>query len=272
MTLLARQIENKSLSHAYIFEGKNTDYNLEYAREFAKNVFASYDVNIENDLNPDFYLINKEKEVIDIETIRAFIKDTSLRPANNKIKIYIIHNAQNMRVEGFNAILKTIEELKAYNIVVFTTNNAQALVATIRSRCQLIKIDKSDIDYDIDIFKLSTILADVYGGNINGFYQNKSFFEAYKEDRQTIIDGLDYIFASLIAYKLDLYKETTIDISYNLRKLAGMDFDKIDEIVSLLNYIRFGFKTNINYDLAIEKIIFNIYRGGMKVERSRNKI
>ena len=42
-----------------------------------------------------------------------------------------------------------------------------------------------------------------------------------------------------------------------------MTFDQIENHIELVNKVKKGLKTNINYDLSIEEIIFNIYRGGM---------
>ena len=48
-----------------------------------------------------------------------------------------------------------------------------------------------------------------------------------------------------------------------------MSFDEIESQLELINKIKIGQRTNINYDLSIEEIIFNIYKGGMlQSERS----
>ena len=108
MSLLDRQLKNNSLSNAYIIEGEDLAYNLKYAREFSKKVFASFNINTNLETNPDIEII--DKEIIDITTIRNLIKDMVIRPVNNKIKIYLIHNAQNLRIEAANAMLKSLEE------------------------------------------------------------------------------------------------------------------------------------------------------------------
>ncbi|MDU0894517.1 MAG: DNA polymerase III subunit delta, partial [Anaerococcus sp.] len=102
---LNRQINQNTLSHAYIFESANEEYNLDYALNFAKKIFENKGVFVDNDLNPDLYIIDKGKDIIDIQSIRTLLKDTALKPSNNIIKIYIIHNSHNMRTEGFNAML-----------------------------------------------------------------------------------------------------------------------------------------------------------------------
>ena len=118
MSFKNSEIDVKSLSNAYIFEGKNEEENKAFALDFAREVFSYYGIDDIN--NPDLYLIDKEAAVIDIETIRQVLKDIYLRPYNGRIKIYIIHNAQNLRQEGSNAMLKSLEELKDYVKIIFT--------------------------------------------------------------------------------------------------------------------------------------------------------
>jgi len=234
MSGLDYQIEHNLLSHAYIFESPNDKYNLEYSKEFASKIFEDKGIYIENNLNPDLYIINKENDIIDIESIRAMIKDIAHKPENKLIKIYIVHNAHNMRTEGSNAILKTVEELKEYNIVIFTTTNRNLLLPTIRSRSQIINLNAKKIKRDVDYDKLSKIIAEVYRGNIGYYYQNKSFFE------NLIIE----------------------DVNFNIRKLESISLDNLEEIINLLYTIKTGFKNNINYELALEELIYSIYKGG----------
>lgn len=261
MSKLDYQIEHNLLSHAYIFESPNSKYNLKYSIEFASKIFEDKGIYIQSDLNPDLYIIDKDDNIIDIETIRAMIKDIAHKPENKHIKIYIIHNAHNMRTEGSNAILKTVEELKEYNMVVFTTTNRNLLLPTIRSRSQIINLNvkktKSDVDYD----KLSQIIAETYKGNIEYYYQNKNFFENYKNDKFTILDAFIDVFQEIIDYKYNC-NTLTEDANFNIKKLESMSLDNLEEIINLLYTIKIGFKNNINYDLALEEIIYSIYKGG----------
>ncbi len=261
MMELDYQIEHNLLSHAYIFESVNEDFTLEYSKNFAKKVFEDRGIYIEDNLNPDLYIIDKKNEVIDIESIRSMLKDIALMPKNNLIKIYIIHNAHNMRKEGSNAILKTIEELKDYNMVIFTTTNRNLLLPTIRSRCQVISLNSDKKDNGVDYEKLSGIIAEVYKGNIGYYYQNKSFFESYKNEKSSIINAYMDIFEEVINYK---YRKSSLveDTNLNIKKLESLSFDRIEEIINLLYTIKNGFKNNVNYDLAMEEIIYSVYKGG----------
>jgi len=120
-------------------------------------------------------------------------------------------------------------------------------------------------DYDenenkIDISKLAEILAEVYRGNISQFYQNKAFFEIYKSEADIMFDGLIDVFDIVLKEKYT-YNQDNTDL--NVKKLSAMHLDHIEEVINLLYTIKIGLKNNINYDLAIEEVIFSIYKGGM---------
>ena len=262
MRQLDSQIENKTLSHAYIFESENVEYNKKFALDFAKKVFESKGIYISNDLNPDLIVVDYNDEIIDIRSVRELIKNMALKANNKKFKIYIIHNAYNMRVEGQNAMLKSIEELKDYNMVIFTTKNRQLLLPTIRSRCQIIRLSNQKTDIDVDIETLSKIISEIYQGNVEYYYQNKNFFANYKNQKQDIFDGFLLVFKEVLKGKyLGHTGESTLE--YNIRELKKITIDQLEELTNLIYTIKASIKTNINYDLAIEELIFSIYKKGM---------
>lgn len=269
MSILERQLKNNQLFHAYIFEGENDIENLSFAKEFANEVFKTKGLDLNNETNPDLYVIDNNDNIIDINTIRLLTKDISLSPTNKKIKIYIINNAQNLRDEGSNALLKTLEELKDYNMVIFTTTNSNLMLKTIRSRCQIISLANNKKIYNVDMVKLSSIIKDIYQGKLISFYQNKDFFISFKEDKLDILDGFLDLFQLILLYKYKKDLKMGEDVKFNLSYLAKMTFDQIENHIELINKVKTGLKTNINYDLSIEEIIFNIYMGGMlQSERS----
>ena len=47
-----------------------------------------------------------------------------------------------------------------------------------------------------------------------------------------------------------------------LKKFPQISMDEIEKAIFLIEDIQNATRTNINYDLSIEKIIFNIFREG----------
>ena len=273
--ILENQIKNDKLSNAYIFESKNSSYNLDKALEFSKSVFNNFGINTKLEENPDFEIIKKDdkEKNISIKTIRLLIKDMYLRPSNGKIKIYIIKDSENLSIESSNALLKSIEEAKDYIILIFTTNNAYSLLKTIRSRCQTISF-KSQIENEfVDMEKLSYILSEIISGNFSFYYKNKDFFSKAKDYKEELFVEILNFFNNLI--KLKYYKNNAKEnkkVLFYLRKIENLPFDSIDRIIRKAEQITKGFKNNANFDMAVENFLIFIYREGRNIESSRDKL
>lgn len=259
MSLLDSQLKNNSLSNAYIIEGEDLDYNLEYAKDFAKKVFESYELSTKLETNPDIEII--DKDVIDIGTIRSLIKDMVIRPVNNKIKIYIIQNAQNLRIEAANAMLKSLEELKSYSLIVFTVDNAGKILPTIRSRCQIISLNTTKNDLDIDMEKLSEIFSKLYQGDLAVYYKERDFLLSFREDKASLMDGLMKILSDTLGIK---YKGLTgfTSYDYNIENLTNLSLASIERLLAKFEKIYRSFRNNINFELSVENIFLNIYKEG----------
>lgn len=273
--ILENQIKNDKLSNAYIFESKNSSYNLDKALEFSKSIFNKFGINTKLEENPDFEIIKKDdkEKNISIKTIRLLIKDMYLRPSNGKIKIYIIKDSENLSIESSNALLKSIEEAKDYIILIFTTNNAYSLLKTIRSRCQTISF-KSQIENEfVDREKLSYILSEIISGNFSFYYKNKDFFSKAKDYKEELFVEILNFFNNLI--KLKYYKNNAKEnkkVLFYLRKIENLPFDSIDRIIRKAEQITKGFKNNANFDMAVENFLIFIYREGRNIESSRDKL
>lgn len=261
MSILEEQLEKNTLASAYILEGPNEEYNKDFALNFAGDILKSYGLSENPTQSSDVYMIDKGKDIIDIETIREVLKSIYISPLNSKVKIYIINNAHKMRTEGANAMLKSLEELREYVKIIFTTTNADLILPTIRSRCQLVRIGSSPGELDIDRLALYRLVADTYQGKIETFYKNKDFLDGFREDREILLDGILELFKKILEKN---YRQARLDSDnlYIVEKFDGIGIDSLERIILCLEEIKSYNKVNINYDLAIEKIFFTIFREG----------
>jgi DNA polymerase-3 subunit delta' len=80
------------------------------------------------------------KSAIPIDAIKTLEREISLRPADERGRFTLIRGADRMTPSAQDALLKTLEEPPPANVLVLTAVRADAVLATIRSRCQRIAL------------------------------------------------------------------------------------------------------------------------------------
>jgi DNA polymerase-3 subunit delta' len=80
----------------------------------------------------------KESKEIRVDQIRAFCD--ILNKTADELQIGVIFYADQMNVSAANSLLKTLEEPRENTLIILLAHNANALPATIRSRCQSVHI------------------------------------------------------------------------------------------------------------------------------------
>jgi len=100
---------------------------------------------------PDLTVIKPDGAFIKIEQLREMQQMASLMPYESDKRIFIIDNADKMRQEAANCLLKTLEEPASFSVFILTTSKQQAILPTILSRCQKIRLSELSTDAIFDI-------------------------------------------------------------------------------------------------------------------------
>lgn len=80
-----------------------------------------------------------EKEIIAIGSVRDVQEALSLLPANDRLRVCVVDEAERMQDEAGNAFLKTLEEAPKHTVFLLVAANPERLLPTIVSRCQSIR-------------------------------------------------------------------------------------------------------------------------------------
>lgn len=172
--LIGKILTGKSLPHAFLLVGQKGTGKTSTARIIAKSV---------NCLNNKFSKNNKNKtdsyepcnkcenclsithssftDVIEmdaasnrgIEEVKNLIRETSFLPMSGGYRVFIIDEAHMITNEGFNALLKTLEEPPKTAIFILATTNLEKLPKTIVSRCLKINFGKAKTEDIIMMLK-----------------------------------------------------------------------------------------------------------------------
>ena len=153
---ITTQISSKKLPHAIMLVGE---------KGIGKSVFADYICKllfcdgvsapcgecapckkIEKGIHPDIFKIYPEgkSETIGVKTIAPVKEHIYIKPNDAAYKIFIIYSAERMNRFAQNALLKMIEEPPEDTFFIFTCQNAQALLPTVRSRVSMISLSVAD--------------------------------------------------------------------------------------------------------------------------------
>ncbi len=178
---------------------------------------------------------------ISIDRIRELKYEMGFQPIAGKRRVIIIIDADKMTNEAANSFLKTLEEPQGQTSFILTTQRSSALLPTIRSRCQTIRlfsIPKEAIaDFLIGNYQTSPemakIAADVSEGSI------RRALEYINEPEQFLAENVKDLFEKKEITKLNL-----IETSSKLNELS------LQALVNSLLFIhrqaglaKLGFKT-----------------------------
>lgn len=145
VTTLEQAVQQRKLSHAYLFAGTRGTGKTSIARILAKAMLTN-DVadaarrgQIEAAVDDGSLVDCTEIDAASnrgIDDIRSLLEKIQFTPVVASAKVYIIDEVHMLTKEAFNALLKTLEEPPAYAYFILATTELHKIPATIQSRCQ----------------------------------------------------------------------------------------------------------------------------------------
>jgi DNA polymerase-3 subunit delta' len=96
--------------------------------------------------HPDFFCVTpvEDSRVIKIDQVRELSENLALTSHGNGYKVAILIPADAMNINAANSLLKTLEEPSDNTVLVLVSAQPARLPATVRSRCQEIRIQAAD--------------------------------------------------------------------------------------------------------------------------------
>jgi DNA polymerase-3 subunit delta' len=255
---LKSSINNDKLNSAYMFEGIDGIGKKKMAYELAKILLE-----IEHPENsPDYIDVFPNGNSVKVDQIRKLQSDIIIKP-HNKYKIYILNNAEKMTVEAQNALLKTLEEPPQYAIIILVTNNKEALLDTIKSRCDIVKFNSIPHNEMVGYLvqngveeKKATILTSFSRGSLERALDlaNSTEFTDMRDDVQKYIKVLfdkNTVDILELPNDIDKYKSEIID-------LLDIIIDYFRDIVLLKERVDRDMLINIDKITFLESISIKI--------------
>ena len=145
IAILKSAMAKDRIAHAYLFYGMDGIGKKTTASVFARalncgggeppcDACASCR-KAEHNNHPNIITLQAEGQFIKIGAVKEIQARMTFRPGEGR-RIFILREADRMNATAANALLKTLEEPSAGNILLLTTARSHALPMTILSRCQ----------------------------------------------------------------------------------------------------------------------------------------
>jgi DNA polymerase III subunit delta' len=153
--MLQQHVANQTLRHAYLLTGPSGLGRRTLAIRLAQALNCATPTapgvpcrscrsckQIEAGQNIDLMAVQAESEggTLKVEQVREVTKFLSLKPYQSEYKIVIFLRFQEANANAQNALLKTLEEAPSYAVLLLTADNAEQLLPTIVSRCEILRL------------------------------------------------------------------------------------------------------------------------------------
>lgn len=273
--IMMNEINNDHISHAYLIDENNNKESFNMVMAFIKEILCGkLDFNARQGLckriddgnypeikiiEPDGMLI-KKKQILDLQ------QEFSRSAVEGNKRIYIIRDADKMRNETANSMLKFLEEPDNDIIAILMTNNYNNLLSTIISRCQVIRLNNDNVDVndsELDLLVIDFIRSIENTGIRTIMKEQELLFNTVSvKDRDKLIN----VFDKMIDMYYDIMKINTGNkfIKFNdyldiLNDIASKN--TCNEILNKINYLvdaKDSIKNNVNVNLLVDSLIINI--------------
>ena len=263
---LKKTLMQNTVSHSYLFIGKQGIGKKLIAKEFAKGILEKN--SYEN--NPDLIYVEPDGNSIKIEQIRQIQKEIQEKPILSNKKVCIIDDADKMTKEAQNCLLKTLEEPPSFATIILIGENENEFLSTIKSRCIIIHFNpindnemKEYLSKNLNLENITENMLDNFGGSIGKALNLKDKQELYEKIEQIINnlksrDIIDILNMSEIIYKS---KEEIFDIldyiNVILLKKSKEDW-KYTDCIQVVENTKQKLKQNANYDMCIDNMLFKL--------------
>lgn len=259
---LINQVKNNKISNQYLLYGENLNEINYDAEALIYNLLVSNSnlkLKFDRDKLSDLLVIEPEKNSITIDKIRDISKFVSTKPFESNNKVVLIKQADLMRTEASNALLKNLEEPKPFVYFILLTDNKNKLLKTIISRCQVINYLSERENEEFDYTTALDILDKSMGQNLLTMLDSKEYLSDFQKDTDVLFDFLMEFYSSFLKFvktkdESSLNKDFVKLYKKYPKANERIIVDTLDKIESVRGY----FKVNANFELSMEELLLYI--------------
>lgn len=266
-------IENKNISHSFIFVGKPGIGKKQFAHQYAEMIMCLQDgkcdgnsvkcdscIKFEGNANPDYAEITPDGKTLKIEQIRNLQARIVEKPITSRRKVYVIDDADLMSEESQNCLLKTLEEPPEYAVIILIVSNESRILPTIKSRCVIIKFQPLTSK---EIKQVKPELSDDLIQLLEGSLLNAENIEQKKEQYAQLSNLVNFLENKQLVEvfnSADLLYKGKDDIITLLEYLNLIFFSRNEiNAIPIIEKTKKKILANNNYDMTIDYCLMNIW-------------
>lgn len=210
--LLQKALESNRVASSYLFTGPDGIGKKLLARSLIQVLFCEKKTacgecvgcrKFDSDSHPDLFCLEETEGSIKIEELRQIQNYLKFHPLEASRKVCLINDADRMTTAAQSAFLKTLEEPRDNTLFILISAQPEALLPTIRSRCQILnfgRIPREDLrrhlieQHHMEEIE-ARILAAVANGSLTKALSENGHF--YRHERKKIIASVAALPAAL---------------------------------------------------------------------------
>ena len=271
------------ISHAYLFSGEKGSGKRDLAELFAKTILCGNRTEgedtepcgrcvscrkAESGNHPDILYVQHEKPgVISVDEIRTQVVETAtVRPYESAYKVYIIEDADLMNPQAQNALLKTLEEPAPYVVILLLTENKEALLPTILSRCVVLDLHRGGEEIPEEVTEEALqLIGAIPEMNAGGWIAALQMLTRDKQNINSYLDVFTKWYRDVLLFKATkdadslIYREYITQIS---RTAKHCSYEGIEEVLAAIETAGARLRANVNFEVTMELLFLAIREKG----------
>ena len=211
-------------------------------------------------IHPDVVFVRDEEHAeISVDVVRRARADAFIRPNEGARKIYIFEDCSLLTEKDQNVLLKTVEEGPAYAAFFFCTENAAALLQTIRSRCVEVKTAPVQQDEGAGLpqaIELARVIAAGSAARRAAFFVSLEREKIKRDALGALFEQTRLLFSAAL---LSLYGEAPAENEREIAALISKSLTK-SQILGTIDLLR-AYRSHCTYNVGTGAAL-----GGFAVE------
>ena len=273
LNYIKEALKSGRLSHSYLISGSEE---IALGKSIAKHVLCKQEhtgcgscsscLKLASGNHPDFMVITPDGASIKNAQVEEFQEFIFIRPFESKYKIVIFNEAHLMTERAQNRILKVLEEPPEYAVFIFMTKQMEIMLETVHSRCQILNANE-DEGHEVNKVLFEKALELVHGIEKQDAGRVLEFGAYVKQDKSQVTQFLVQL--TTILRDIMIFREThnnqlisaenltILNYKEQLGKLStNISRKKNIELIELIEEVDQRLKSNMNFDLTVDKLLF----------------